>query len=102
MAATAAELTRLREALVAQGLSAVLLSEPASICYASGYVAPLPIGAGAAFAAGPNLAAVGSAGSGLLVSDAEASQARRQQQLDTLIVYSSFGHFDPVDGRAEF
>ncbi|HXT34983.1 MAG TPA: Xaa-Pro peptidase family protein [Chloroflexota bacterium] len=96
------EVARLREALAAAGLDAVLLSEPASIRYASGFSPPLPIGAGAAFAAGPNLAAVSDQASGLLVSTSEAGAAARRQETDSLISYPSFGHFEPVDGRKEF
>ena len=96
------ELTRLHQAMAGERLSALLLSEPGSICYVSGYAPPLPIGAGAAFAGGPNLAVVGTAGSALLVSGAEAGQTRRELRGSELIVYPSFGHFEPLDGRAEF
>ena len=96
------ELTRLRQAIASEDLSALLLSEPGSICYVSGYAPPLPIGAGAAFAGGPNLAVVGTAASALLVSGAEAGQARRELRGGELIVYPSFGHFEPLDARAEF
>ena len=96
------ELTRLRRAMAEERLSAVLVTEPGSICYVSGYAPPVPIGAGTAFAGGPNLAVVGTAASALLVSGAEASQARRELRGGALIVYPSFGHFDPLDARAEF
>jgi Xaa-Pro aminopeptidase len=96
------ELARLREALAADGIAAVLLSEPASICYVSGFSVPLTIGAGGAFAGGPNLAGVSQSSSALFVSGSEAGSAGRVQELDTLVVYNSFGHFEPVDPRDEF
>src|SRR5579872_4292636 len=96
------EVARLREALAADGLDAVLLSEPASIRYVSGFSPPLPIGAGAAFAAGPNLAVVSDRASALLVSASETGAASRQQGTESLIIYQSFGHFEPVDGHKEF
>src|SRR5437879_1214602 len=96
------ELARLQESLAADGIAAVLLSEAASIRYVSGFTVPLTIGAGGSFAAGPNLAGVSQTGSALLVSGSEAGAAGRDQDLDSLVVYNSFGHFDPVDPRDEF
>jgi Xaa-Pro aminopeptidase len=96
------EVIRLREALAADNMDAVLLSEPASIRYVSGFSVPPPIGAGAAFAAGPNLAAVSDRAGALLVSGSEAGAASRRQGTGSLIVYQSFGHFEPMDGQKEF
>jgi Xaa-Pro dipeptidase len=96
------EVARLREVLGGDGFSAVLLSEPSSICYVSGFPVPLTIGAGGAFAGGPNLAGVGQSTGALFVSAAEAGTVPPDQALDRLLVYTSFGHFEPVDTRAEF
>jgi len=97
------ELRRLHDAMKLNGLDAVLLSEPSSICYASGYEMPLPIGAGADFAGGPNLVLVGSESQDLLlVAETEASKARLQSRLTQLLVYSSYGFFSPLSPRDEF
>ncbi|MDB5076817.1 MAG: Creatinase/Prolidase N-terminal domain, partial [Chloroflexi bacterium] len=97
------ELARLREALAADGIGAVLLSEPASICYVSGFTVPLSIGAGGSFAGGPNIAGVSQSGSVLFVSASEAGPAGRDQTLDSLLVYNSFGgHLYPLDPADEY
>lgn len=96
------EVARLREALVADSLDAVLLSEPGSICFATGFAVPLPIGAGTAFAGGPILAAVSGDASGLLVSGSEAGIAEKDSHADALTVYSAFDHLTALDARAEF
>ena len=96
------EVARLREALAADNLEAVLLSEPGSICFATGFAVPLPIGAGTAFAGGPILAAVGVDASGLLVSGSEAGVAKHDSCADVLTVYSAFDHLTALDARVEF
>jgi Xaa-Pro aminopeptidase len=96
------EVSQLREALAADRLEMVLLSEPGSICFATGFAVPLPIGAGHAFAGGPILAAVGQETSGLLVSGSEAGAARNDSHADALTVYSAFDHLTALDACAEF
>lgn len=97
------ELGRLQDAMKLNGLDAVLLSEPSSICYASGYEVPLQIGAGADFAGGPNLVLVGPESHHLLlVAETEASKARLQSRLAELLVHASYGFFSPLSARDEF
>jgi Xaa-Pro aminopeptidase len=96
------EVIRFREALAADGLDVVLLSEPASICCATAFAVPLPIGAGAAFAAGPILALVSRDTTGLLVSSSEAGLAQLESRAEHLAVYTPFDHENPIDARAEF
>jgi len=97
------ELQRLKDQMRAAGVHALLLSEPSSICYASGYEMPLAIGAGADFAGGPNLVLVGPAGMDtLLVAETEASKAKMQNRLRQLLVYPSYGFFNPLSARDEF
>ncbi len=97
------ELQRLKDAMMADSMHALLLTEPASVCYASGYEMPLPLGAGADFAGGPNLVLVGPGANGtLLVAETERSKAERQNRLDQLLVYPSYGFFSPLHARNEF
>ncbi len=96
------EVVRLREALAAEGLHGALLSEPGSICFATGFAVPLPIGAGNAFAGGPVLAAIGADASGLLVSGSEAGAARIDGRVDVLTVYSAFDHLTSLNARSEY
>ncbi len=94
------ELQRLKDAMMADSMHALLLTEPASVCYASGYEMPLPLGAGADFAGGPNLVLVGPGANGtLLVAETERSKAERQNRLDQLLVYPSYGFFSPLHAR---
>ncbi len=96
------EVVRMREALAREGVDGVLLSEPGSICAATGFAVPLPIGASAAFAGGPLLALVGRDAVGLLVSGSEAGVAKQESRVDALTVYEPFDHLQALDARAEF
>lgn len=103
MAEENTELQRLKDAMKSDGLQALLLSEPSSVCYASGYEMPLPIGAGADFAGGPNLVLVGpDSNDSLLVAETEGSKAKMQSRLNHLLVYPSYGFFSPLSARDEF
>src|SRR5437660_404747 len=82
------EVARLREMLAGDHFDAALLTEPSSVCYVSGFAVPLTIGAGGAFAAGPNMAGVGRSSSALFVSGSEEGQVGSERGLDTLLVYN--------------
>jgi Xaa-Pro aminopeptidase len=97
------ELRRLKNVMRSDGVDLLILSEPSSICYASGYEMPLPIGAGADFAGGPNLLLVGAdENDALIVAETEASKASMQSRADQLFVYPCYGFFSPLSARDEF
>ena len=64
---------------------------------------PPPIDAGAAFAWGPTVAVLDRSGrSRLLVPAAYAARAEELSRAEETVLVDGFGHFEPVDGRAEF
>ena len=95
---------RADDACAQAGFDAVLLSSLADITYLSGFEVPIPIGAGAEFAYGIPLAsarlAMPTAGS----SCPMAWRARRRPNpdLDELIAFDTFDHFQPVDSAASY
>ena len=97
------ESQRLGHALSAAGADFALLSRFEDVCYATGFEVPPPIDAGAAFAWGPTLAVVDKTGrTRLLVPSSYAARAEEMSRADETILVDGFGHFEPVDGEAQF
>ena len=99
---------RADDACAREGMDAVLLSSLADVTYASGFEVPIPIGAGAEFAYGIPLAVctvgdrVGDAHGWLIVPNGMAGQAQQQSRLDELVMFDTFGHFEPADSEASY
>jgi Xaa-Pro aminopeptidase/Xaa-Pro dipeptidase len=89
-------------------MDAVLLSSLADVTYVSGFEVPIAIGAGAEFAYGIPLAVctvgdrVGDAHGWLIVPNSMAGQAQQQSRLDELVMFDTFGHFEPADSEASY
>ena len=98
-----AESERLAAELRAIGADAAVLVRAEDICYATGFEVPPPIDAGAAFAYGPALAVVGRDGTTILLAPgAYAARADEMSLADETVLVDGFGHFEPVDGHAQF
>src|SRR4051794_29509505 len=94
---------RIEQELRAADAQAALLSSFEDVCYATGFEVPPPIDAGAAFAYGPTLALVAAdGGTRLIVPGSYAARVREQSRADDTVMLTGFGHFEHVDGRAEF
>jgi Xaa-Pro dipeptidase len=100
---TVTENERLAGALREAGVAAAVLSSAEDVCYATGFEVPPPIDAGAAFAYGPALALVDADGASILLAPG-AYQVRAEElsRADQTVLVAGFGHFEPVDARAEF
>ena len=100
------ELARAQAATKAAGCDFVLLSSVHNATYVSGFEVPIPVGAGAETAYGPSLALFGTAesqpGSWLIVSAANASNAKTQSRLNAQLTFGTFDSFNPLDSRASF
>jgi Xaa-Pro dipeptidase len=97
------ELERLSEELRRAGADAALLSSFEDVCYTTGFEVPPPIDAGAAFAYGPTLAVATAAGGAVLLAPgAYLARAEETSRADQDVIVPGFGHFEAVDGRAEF
>jgi Xaa-Pro aminopeptidase len=82
----------------------MLLSSVHNVTYVSGFEAPVPVGAGAETAYGPSLAlcSVRDRGSWLVVSAANAANARSRSRLDEVLAFGTFDSFQPLDSRESF
>jgi Xaa-Pro aminopeptidase len=97
------ESQRLGDALRRAGANVALLTRFEDVCYATGYEVPPPIDAGAAFAWGPTVALADAAGQTcLLVPAAYTARAAEMSRADETVLVPGFGHFEPVEGEAEF
>lgn len=102
------QLERLAEALRRAGVDIALLTSPAAITYVSGFEPPLPVGPTQDLAGGYPLALVLLDVAGgyqrLILAEELHSLAKTQSLLDeeTPIGFSSFGHFEPVDGQRAY
>jgi Xaa-Pro aminopeptidase len=98
-----AESQRLAAELRAIGADAAVLARPEDVCYATGFEVPPAIDAGAAFAYGPTLAVVSRDGASVLLSPAAyVARSEEMSLADETVLVDGFGHFEPVDGRANF
>ncbi|RLT40759.1 MAG: aminopeptidase P family protein [Chloroflexi bacterium] len=104
MTATNDELAQARHALAAAGCDAVLLSSLANVTYVSGYEVPVPVGAHAEMAYGPDLAlcSVADAGSWLIVPAGAAAGAGSKSRLDGVIPFDGFDSFNATDSHASY
>jgi Xaa-Pro aminopeptidase len=98
------ELKQTRHALAAAQCDAVLLSSLANVTYVSGYEVPVPVGAHAEMAYGPDLAlcTVADAGSWLIVPAGAVAAAQSQSRLDAIIPFDGFDSFNPTDSHASY
>jgi Xaa-Pro aminopeptidase len=98
------ELAQARHALVAAGCDAVLLSSLANVTYVSGYEVPIPVGAHAEMAYGPDLAlcSVRDKGGWLIVPAGAAESAARCSRLPEVIPFDGFDSFNPTDSQNSF
>lgn len=98
------ELARSREALATAGCDGVLLSSLANVTYVSGYEVPVPVGAHAEMAYGPDLAlcSVGDAGSWLIVPVGVMNEAGHSSRLEALLPFDGFDSFNATDSRASY
>ncbi len=98
------ELTQARHALAAAGCDAVLLASLANVTYVSGYEVPVPVGAHAEMAYGPDLAlcSVGDGGSWLIVPAGAAAGAGKKSRLDGVIPFDGFDSFHATDSHASY
>jgi Xaa-Pro aminopeptidase len=98
------ELVRTRHALAAAGCDAVLLSSLANVTYVSGYEVPIPVGAHAEMAYGPDLAlcTVTDAGSWLIVPAGAATGAGKRSRLGGVLPFDGFDSFNPTDSHASY
>jgi Xaa-Pro aminopeptidase len=98
------ELAQARHALVAAGCDAVLLSSLANVTYVSGYEVPIPVGAHAEMAYGPDLAlcSVRDKGGWLIVPAGAAESAARRSRLPEVIPFDGFDSFNPTDSQNSF
>ena len=98
------ELAQARHALAAAGCDAVLLASLANVTYVSGYEVPVPVGAHAEMAYGPDLAlcSVADAGSWLIVPAGAAAGAGKRSRLDGVIPFDGFDSFNATDSHASY
>lgn len=98
------ELVQARHALAAAGCDAVLLSSLANVTYVSGYEVPVPVGAHAEMAYGPDLAlcSVSDEGSWLIVPAGAAGGAGKRSRLGGVIPFDDFDSFNATDSQASY
>jgi Xaa-Pro aminopeptidase len=98
------ELARSRVALAAAGVDVALLSSLANVTYASGWEAPVPLGALADLSYGQPLliCSVTNAAAVLVVPDAYQAAASAHAAVDDVIVFETFDSFRPTDSRQSF
>ena len=98
------ELARSRVALAAAGVDVALLSSLANVTYASGWEAPVPLGALADLSYGQPLliCSVTNAAAVLVVPDAYQAAASANAAVDEVIVFETFDSFRPTDSRQSF
>ncbi len=98
------ELAQARHALAAAGCDAVLLASLANVTYVSGYEVPIPVGAHAEMAYGPDLALcnVREAGSWLIVPAGAAAGASHPSRLDAILPFDGFDSFHATDSHASY
>jgi len=98
------ELAQARHALAVAGCDAVLLSSLANVTYVSGYEVPVPVGAHAEMAYGPDLAlcSVGDEGSWLIVPAGAANDATTVSRLDGVIPFDGFDSFNATDSHGSY
>lgn len=98
------ELNQARQALAAALCDAVLLSSLANVTYVSGYEVPVPVGAHAEMAYGPDLAlcTVDDSGSWLIVPAGAVTAAQAQSRLNAVIPFDGFDSFNPTDSHGSF
>lgn len=94
---------RLSDALTAAGVDLVLLSDPADVCYVTGFEVPPPVDVGAAFSSGPSLALASPRGSRvLLVPNAYSARANETSRADeTILVPTHFGQLQDIGDEEE-
>ncbi len=104
MTATNQELDQARHSLAAAGCDVVLLSSLANVTYVSGYEVPVPVGAHAEMAYGPDLAlcVVGDEGSWMIVPAGAAAGAQSASRLDGVIPFDGFDSFNPTDSHVSY
>jgi Xaa-Pro aminopeptidase len=98
------ELSRARAALRAVGADVALLSSLANVTYASGWEAPVPLGALADLSYGQPLliCSVTNAAAVLVAPDAYQAEASANAAVDEVIVFETFHSFRPTDSRQSF
>ena len=98
------ELARSCVALAAAGADVALLSSLANVTYASGWEAPVPLGALADLSYGQPLlvCSVNNAAAVLVVPDAYQAEAAAQAAVDEVIGFETFDSFRPTDSRQSF
>jgi Xaa-Pro aminopeptidase len=98
------ELARSCVALAAAGADVALLSSLANVTYASGWEAPVPLGALADLSYGQPLlvCSVNNAAAVLVVPDAYQAEAVAQAAVDEVIGFETFDSFRPTDSRQSF
>lgn len=98
------ELTQARHALSAAGCDAVLLSSLANVTYVSGYEVPVPVGAHAEMAYGPDLAlcSVRDEGSWLIVPAGAANGAGSKSRLERVLPFDGFDSFNATNSHASY
>ncbi|MBW3631667.1 MAG: Xaa-Pro peptidase family protein [Chloroflexi bacterium] len=98
------ELARARLALATAGADVALLSSLANVTYASGWEAPVPLGALADLSYGQPLliCAVKSPEAVLVAPDAYRAEAAAQAAVDEVIAFETFDSFRPTHSRQSY
>ena len=98
------ELSRARSALAAAGADVALLSSLANVTYASGWEAPVPLGALADLSYGQPLlvCSVANAAVVLVVPNAYEVKASAHAAVDEVIAFETFDSFQPTNSRQSF